>query len=211
MSDNLTETFCKAVMNALPDVPQNVMRAWVQNPEVLKEFLLVLVPRQESMKKAFIMITLSAVEVKRTKDCFIKMRYRYRDPNLDLWLHLEQKARGEGKATVWQVLKGFTFIEVVQSLLKTSETNRKKLSKLLIEGKHTFTLPEIEALIERQEAGENIGLLVNGYANFLFTEDSDGNVSVVHAYRDSRRWRVNLYRLGFVNRWSAVNRFFSRN
>jgi len=212
MTDNLTEPFYKAVMNALPDVPQDVMRAWVQNPEVLKEFLSVLVPRQESMKKAFMMITLRAVEVKWTKDCFTKMRYRrYRDPNLDLWLPLEQKARGEGKATVWQVLKGFTFIEVVQSLLKTSETNRKKLSKLLIEGKHTFTLPEIEALIERQEAGENIGLLVNGYANFLFTEDSDGNVSVVRACRDGRRWRVNLYRLGFVNRWSAVNRFFYRN
>jgi len=171
--------------------------------------------------KAFMMITLSAVGVKRTKDCFTKMwyrycdpntkmRYRYRDPNLDLWLHLKQEARASGKATVWQLLKGLTFIEMVQNLLKTSETNRKKLSKLLIEGNHTFTLPEIEALIERQEAGENIGLFVNGYANFLFTEGSDGNVFVVCAYRDGRQWRVGLLRLGFVNRWSAGLRLFSR-
>ncbi len=96
-------------------------------------------------------IEIIAVGLKQTKDCFTyKMRYGYHDPNLDLWLPLEQKARASGKATVWQLLEKLTFIEMAQNLLKTSETDIKKLSKLLIEGNHTFTLLEIEALIKRQ-------------------------------------------------------------
>lgn len=161
--------------------------------------------------KALLTITLGAVGVKHTKDCFTnKARYYHRDQELDNWLPKKWEARSEGKMTVWQFLKELTFIEMAQNLLKTKESDVKKLSKLLKDGNHTFTLPEIEALIERQEGGEDVGFLTNSYANFFFVEDNDGNVSVVDARRRARRWRVYVSRLDDGARWRVGRRLFSR-
>ena len=73
------------------------------------------------------------------------------------------------------------------------------------------TLTVIGSLIERQEAGEDIDLNTNGYANFFFVEDNGGGVSVVYADRRDGQWDVDVYRFDYDRVWNAGHRFFFRN
>ena len=154
-------------------------------------------------------VTTTAAAGKKTKDCFTnKLRYAYRDPNLDAWLLQNQPAEPESKFLVRKLDQSATFKQVVESFL--SETGDvKTLSQSLKMLGVVTTLCRIESLVERQEAGEDVGLRTDG--GFFFVEDKDGGVSVVRAYRLDRQWNVDIYRLGYDSVWCDEFRFFFRN
>lgn len=157
-------------------------------------------------------VTLAVTAEKRTADCFGNQeRYYYRDPNLDILLPEIQGAQPEGKVIAHQLDKPAKFVEMVRDLLGTTETDIVTLSQLAIKAGQVFSLPQIEALIERQETGEDVGLRTDGWANFFLVLNKEGSVSVLYADRNDRQWFVYLRSLADGNLWSARDRFFSRN
>jgi hypothetical protein len=156
-------------------------------------------------------ITHGAVAGKKTADCFTnKSRYYYRNSDLDSWLPKIQPDQAESNFAVKQLTRPATFMEVVSEFLGV-QGDVATLAAVLKEKGVVTTLPVIEALIERQENGEDVGLRTEGYANFFFVENKDGEVSVVLVHRDDGRWGVDVGRLGSGGRWSAGRRFFFRN
>lgn len=157
-------------------------------------------------------ISTPAIAGKKTSDCFTNklLRYCYRDGKLDSWLPESQPEQVSGEFSVVQLTKNAAFKQAVGSFLGITG-DIQTLSQILKERGHITTLPVIESLIERQEAGEDVGLRTNGWANFFFVENKDGSVSVVNASRADRRWHVRVDRLGIGPVWLAVYRFFFRN
>jgi len=157
--------------------------------------------------------TIPATPKKSTRDRFKDdKRYYYRDSDLDTLLPAVQEERGETSISSLRLHQPATFKQVVEEVLK-EEGDIEKLAKLLKERRHTTTLTQTEELVERQESGEDVGLVTNSYANFFFVEDKEGCVSVVVVYRDPDRgrWDVGVYRLDRGNRWGADDRFFFSN
>ncbi|MDP3962395.1 MAG: hypothetical protein Q8Q03_00805 [bacterium] len=156
-------------------------------------------------------ITTGVVGEKKTADCFTsKDRYYHRDGDLDNWLPETQAEQPSAIFSVNKIRKESTFKEMAEEIVG-AKGNVKKLSQIIIERKHTTTLPTIESLIERQEGGEDVGLRTDGWANFFFVEDNNGDVSVVRVGRHGGRWGVSVRRLGCDDRWSVERRVFVRN
>ena len=156
-------------------------------------------------------VTVAAVGAKNTADCFTNTARYYRDPSLGADFPKIQPVQPESKFTVCELTQDATFREMSESVLGVSGDIRT-LSKLLKESGHTTILPVIEALVERQESGEDTGLLTNGWANFFFVDNEDGeSVSVVGLDRCGRQWGVCRCPLGRDRRWDAGRRFFLRN
>ena len=182
--------------------------------------LLAVVSHRKSQQKGLTMksffrslkvITTKATLAKPTADCFTnRTRYCYRDSDLDKFLPENQFAQDASQFAVCELTKTATFKQVAESILGVSG-DIQTLSKLLKERGYTTSLPTIEAIIERQASGEDVGLLTNGWANFVFVENKDGSVSVVGVHRDGRRWGVSQYSFGDIFWWVANRRFFLRN
>ena len=158
-------------------------------------------------------VAIEAVAEKKTADCFTnKKRYAHRDADLDKLLPEVQAAQSAVKITAHQLARGAEFVEMVQGLFGTTETNIAALSRLAIEAGQVFTLTQIEVLIERQEAGEDAGLRIDGRGdNFFLVVNKERGVSVVRASRGNRMWYVYLDSLEDDSLWLAGSRFFSRN
>ncbi|OHB01674.1 MAG: hypothetical protein A3A96_03375 [Candidatus Zambryskibacteria bacterium RIFCSPLOWO2_01_FULL_39_39] len=162
-------------------------------------------------------ITTPTIAGKKTSECFTnKSRYYYRDGNLDVWLPKNQPNQSESKFSVQQLAQSATFRQAVENFLGQSG-DIVVLARLLKELGYITTLPTIESLIERQEAGEDVGLWTNGYANFFFVEEKAENegeepsVSVVGARRHDGQWLVHVDRLDVASEWNTEDRFFFRN
>ena len=166
----------------------------------------------QNILSVFKSVTIEATAEKKTTDCFTdKKRYYYCDPNFDNLLPEIQEAQPAGEITAHRLAREAKFVEMVQGLLGTTETDLAVLSRLAIQTGHVFTLPQIEALIECQEAGEDVGLRTDGWANFFLVLNKEECVSFVDAYRSVRRWNVYLYPLGHGDVWGAGSHFFSHN
>ena len=171
--------------------------------------------RQAKVKKIFSLlktITVGATKTKPTTNCFTDTaRYYYRDNDLDRYLPKNQSDQAESQFGVLPLTETTTFKEFAESVLGT-QGDLKTLAKLLQQRGYTTTLPAIEVLNERQESGEDTGLLTNGWANFFFVDNEDGeSVSVVGVGRGVGRWGVRRLSFGSGGRWSAGGRFFLRN
>ncbi|MEK7669495.1 MAG: hypothetical protein AAB350_02820 [Patescibacteria group bacterium] len=157
-------------------------------------------------------ISTPAVAGKKTSDCFTdKSRYYYRDSNLDAWLPEDQPEQTESKFSVQKLTQNDTFKQVAESFLNLDQGDIATLAQLLKERGCVTTLPTIDLLIERQEAGEDVGFRTDGWANFFFVENKDGSVSVVNADRYDGQWLAYVSRLDDDNVWDAGHRFFFRN
>ncbi|HEY4515989.1 MAG TPA: hypothetical protein VJH67_02255 [Candidatus Paceibacterota bacterium] len=156
-------------------------------------------------------ITIAATAEKRTEECFADSKKYYRDPSVLSLLPEFQPARGVEQGQVSQLNERSKFLGMVQSLLGVMEDGIAVLSRLIIESFHIYTLTQIEQLVERQEAGEDVGLLTNGWGNFFLVLNREGSVSVVDVIRAGSQWLFFAYVLGFVRVWSVGRRFFSRN
>lgn len=192
------------------------------DPEGLKSFLQLAVEGKfngataPAVKPAFLKLigttTLGEVVGKKTRNCFTGKLWSYRDTNLDNWLPAEQAGQSEGIVSVYQLGEAVTSREMAAKAVGLGAgTSLDLLAKALREGGHTFTLPAIEQMVDKQEAGENVDLRTDGYANFAFVEDANGSVSVVVFVRSGGRLFVNLNRLDCDRRWDAGNRLLLRN
>ncbi len=152
---------------------------------------------------------------KKTRDCFTGELWAYRDEDIDGWLPQEQAAQAAGTVGVYllQNPEGTTFREMalVATQQATPEASNDKLAAMLKGRGLTLTLLEIEAMVERQESGENIGLRADGYSNFAFVEDANDGVSVLYFRRHGRGWHAFVYRLARGPRWHVGPRFLLRN
>ena len=156
-------------------------------------------------------VAVPATEAKPTADCFTNQaRYYYRDDDLDKFLPKNQSAQDASQFAVCELTETATFQQVAESVLGVSG-DIQTLSKLLIQHGHTTSLLAIEALIKRQESGEDVGLLTNGWANFFLVENKDGSVSVVCVHRLAGGWSVLQSSFGCGYGWAAGRRFFFRN
>jgi len=156
-------------------------------------------------------VAVPATEAKPTADCFTdRTRYYHRDGDLDKFLPENQSVQDASQFAVYELTETATFQQMAESVLGVSG-DIQTLSKLLIQQGHTTSLLAIEALIKRQESGEDVGLLTNGWANFFLVENKDGSVSVVYVYRFDRRWVVRQRSFGGDIGWAAAYRFFLRN
>lgn len=156
-------------------------------------------------------ITTPAIPTKKTADCFTNTsRYYYHHSNLDAWLPKDQPAQPKSTFSIWQLTEPDIFKQAVENFLGVTGDIRF-LAQTLKNRRHTTTLPTVESLIEQQEAGEDVGLWTNGWAESFFGENEDGSVSVVYVRRGGRYWRVYVFPLGYAQVWSVGYRFFFRN
>ena len=190
--------------------------------QALKIFLKKQNPWAEAIEKAVVMvkgflkelkiIAVEAVKGKNTSDCFLGSRYDYRDGSLDSWLPKVQSESVSGTVVAHELTRDMTLVGMVQSLLGTLENDVETLSRMAIDKKCDVTLPLVESLIERSDAGEDVGLRTDGYANLFLVKEKDGKtVSVVSVSRYGGRWIVYVNRLDRGHRWYVELRFFSRN
>lgn len=161
-------------------------------------------------------IKVAATKGKKTADCFTnKTRYYNPDPDLVNWF-ADQPDQEASEFSVQQLAVPGTFKQVVESFLGVSG-EISVLAKTLRERGHVTTLPVIELLVKRQEAGEDVDLQTDGWANFFFVEEKkekekeDPGVLVVYVYRNAGRWDVRVRRLGSDFVWDGGDRFFFRN
>ena len=165
----------------------------------------------KSIFRSLKVITTKATLAKPTTDCFTnRTRYYHRDGDLDKFLPKNQFAQEAGQFAVCELTETATFQQMAESVLGVSG-DIQTLSKLLKERGYTTSLPAIEALIKRQESGEDVGLLTNGWANFFLVENKDGSVSVVCVHRLAGGWSVLQSSFGCGYGWAAGRRFFFRN
>lgn len=132
------------------------------------------------------------MKTKPTKSCFVGPKYAYRDSDIDKWLPKEQ-----------EIIEDVRFIS-------HSFDRPKTFKEFYGDNPDTFSLVEIENLIDRTDKGEDC-LKTDGRYNFFPVKSKDG-ISVVHAIRNGdRRWYVGVDRFDDECRWIVEFRFFSRN
>ncbi len=213
--------FHAAVIKALPrDITPQDALSWEKNGEKLAAALAsalcpLATPTAKPPTLVLVKTTpLGEVAGKKTSKCLTGKRWAYRDSDIDRWLPAQQPAQAACQVGVYQLQnsQGTTFREMAAAALKIgSGTSLDLLAKALKENNLTFTLQAIEQLVERQEGGEDVGLLTNGWANFAFVEDSDGSVSVLYVNRLGGRWFGIVDRLDRDDGWFAEYRLLLRN
>lgn len=156
-------------------------------------------------------ITIVATAEKKTADCFADTEKYCRDSGVTNLFPEIQEARGIEQGVVKQTTEKSKFVGMVQSLLGITDIDTLVLSRAAIAHKHIYTLTQIEELTKLQDAGTDVGLLTNGWANFFLVLNKEESVSVVGVIRIGRMWFVCVDSLGDGFVWSAGRRFFSRN
>lgn len=157
---------------------------------------------------------LDALGKKRTKECFPKPRYAYRDNNFDNWLPVNQPKTDKCVIATLACTKDWTFAEAAAKVLGVGAgTSSKLLGKALIENGHTVTLVQAEEMVNKTEDGEETGMRTDGYGNFFFVEtgDEDNPVSVGFVNRGGRDWGADVDSLDDGFRWYADRRLLVRN
>ena len=164
-----------------------------------------------------VLTTILGVSAARaTAECFRDKSIFYeRDKEIDDWFSALQPAQEATVVDICQVQnpEGSSFREKMAAALNVArDTDTAELSRQLKERGYTLTLTAVEQMVERQERGEDVGLLVkNYYRHFAFVEDTNGLVCVLYVYRTKAGWYVYVFRLDDVNSWDAEYRLLLRN
>lgn len=212
--DKKTAAFAGFLIQNIPaDLSEEAMDGWMQSPQALKRLLAGLLPAVG----LFIKLTstlVPATATKLTEDCFRAPMWKYRDSRFGTWIDKIQLRRAVQMVTVIRPEKSWTFIEFAQAVLGVATSDVKELGNLLIVGGHTLTVTQAEALAESVEAGEDIGLNVEGRANYFFVETVDKDVPVEIGqvtYSELRDWRAGLDLLNDARRRGVDYRFLLCN
>ena len=148
----------------------------------------------------------------KTGTCLRSRIWAYRDGDFDSWLPKESSAQAACNVTTYQLAKPMVFAEMAAAVLSVPVTTPvAELGKMLKERGLTLTLSQIDKLVEMQEGGTDVGIRIDGYANFAFMENADGSVSVSCVDRGGRRWHGRAYPLSRGGRWGADGRLLLRN
>jgi hypothetical protein len=154
-------------------------------------------------------IDMAALHEKKTADCFNNERSYYRDSDIDMLLPKMQPAQQEGSVSVYQFQNEMSFEEMAAAVLNTVPyIPITEMGALIKERGYAIKLTTLEALIERQESGEDVGLPANGqnFAFFAFVENKHGGVSVLRVLNSGAGWFLHLYDFGGGGAWGVGER-----
>lgn len=219
------KTYCKKtaafagwiIQNVPADLDDGTMDGWMNNPDGTKEFLsgLKLPKKQIPLFSVVATTNLGVVQGKKTKQCFPKPRYAYRDDDFDNWLPAKQPKADACIIATLAPSREWTFAESAAAILGIgSGTGIVLLGNLLIEHGHTITLAQAEEMVEKTEYDEKkTGMRTDGWGNFFFVEtcDSKNPVSVGCVGRGSHDWDAEVVSLARGFRWDAGYRLLVRN
>lgn len=218
------KTYCKKtaafagwlIQNVPADLDEETMDGWMNNPDGTKKFLSGLKPPKKHISFLSVVATtnLGVVQGKKTKQCFPKPRYAYRDGDFDSWLPASQPNADECVITTLAPSQDWTFAEAVATVLGIGAgTDVVLLGNLLIQHGHTITLAQGEEMVEKTEHDEKTGMRTDGYGNFFFVETGDPRnpVSVGYVIRVERDWSADVSSLADGYRWDAGDRLLVRN
>jgi len=111
----------------------------------------------------------------------------------------------------------FDYIDPNISLLPNTFKEKKgtytsvELGKPMTFAEMESQKPEILTLGDVYHAITSGQCLEDGWSNFFFVRNNEGNVSVVCVARHDGQWFVHVYRLDYAHRWNAASRVFLRN
>lgn len=215
--DKKTAAFAGFLIQNIPaDLSEEAMDWWMAHPAETKSLLVGLVrvvAKVQSHFNRLNVINVVATAGKPTKDCYTDAIWSFRDSLFDIWLDKYQPNRDEQLITVVKPKKPWSCIEFAQVVLGTTSDDIKKLGNLLVKGGYALTLPQVENLVKRTDAGELTGLKDDGCANFFFvetgSEDMPIAVGIVDRY-GARKLHANLTHLG-LHQWSSDHCFLLCN
>jgi hypothetical protein len=170
-------------------------------------------PPQLKLLSVIAMTKLAATPRKKTSACFVGPLWNYRDGDFDHWLGADQVPVDATEIATCAFSRGWLFAEAAADVLKVEpSTDVVTMGNLLIERRHTITLPQSEKMTVRTERSEPTGMRTDGYGNFFFVETGDPKNPVsVGRVRRCRRWDANVHRLGNDFQWNAACRLLVRN
>jgi hypothetical protein len=153
-------------------------------------------------------VMLQSAPGKLTSECFVnRSLFNHRNKNLDVLLPKVQHPKDEKIFVVSELVRRKTILDIAYGLLGRSPIPRA-LTEFFTRDGHAMSLPQIENLIERQESGEDIGLITKGMVNLFFVESDVEPVSVICADRHNKaRWDITVHSVYSGQRWAVGYRY----
>src|SRR3989344_4118529 len=219
--DHKTAAFIGFLIQNMPEVEDEIMNGWMDNPVGTKEFLSGLNPPETIPAKPTPLLSVVATTAlgeiagKKTRACFTGSRYPYGcDADFDHWLPAKQPNTAACVISTLAPAKDWTFVEGAAAIRGIGAgTDIVLLGTALIENGHIMTLAQAEQMVEKTERNENTKMRVDGYGNLFFVETGDPKnpVSVGLVFRDDRDWHAYVLLLDYDFRWHAGRRLLIRN
>jgi hypothetical protein len=145
---------------------------------------------------------LTAVDGKKTKDCFTSERYTYRSRDFDCLIQEDQPEAGACAIMTlcpakneWTLAEAAIFVLSADNVVGIdANTDSDILGALLVKHGHTMTLPQIEEMIEATEQGNKTEMRTDWPQNFFFvdTGNEDNPVSI-GSVRRRKRWSASVF------------------
>lgn len=158
-------------------------------------------------------VALPALPAENTAKCLEGPHYYSgRDRDINEWLPKMQPACDSGKIGVIERMANHTFADMFRATLKLPPgVPLDEIARFLKEGKHVLGLQQVDALVDKQEEGEDVGLRTDGWGNLIPILDKDGNVCVLRVYRGVGSWYRSVSRLARGNVWGSGGRLVLGN
>lgn len=205
--DRQTAKFLATVAECMPNMPDDAMQRWIENPRSLKRFLGGLCPSKYLFLTPGEVFTIAGGPLGESFEKgfnpheFFKIRKGFCVSNefIDRILSVAERVM-EGQPSElksWDIRKDATDTQIRSELPED----------------HLVELWQIAKLIEAQPNGEKGLLLTNGHANLFYVKGKGGQVFVVLVYwlAGHGEWGVDAWLLDEGVRWDAGRRVFSRN
>jgi len=221
--DKKTAAFIGFLVQNIPEISDESMNFWIDNPEALKRKLRGLNIKSQKVRQSFQFRTVDAVTTdldaipgKKTRLCFSDSWYSYRSDKINSLLP-ENQLRTEGCFIQSLALpKGITtatFVELSIAFLNVSkDTPVRTLRNFLKARDHTMTLPQIEKMVEITKRGLTTGIKTKiGEDNFFFSENRELKISVVRVSNNGSGWIVDLFDFEDGHQWPSSSHLLVRN
>lgn len=219
--DKKTAAFIGFLVQNIPEISDESMNFWIENPKDVKKVLSGLNLKSQEIKQPIqfrnvdvVTTHLLSIPGKKTRLCFTDPLYSYRASGINYVLP-ENQLRTEG--CFIQVLTPHkrvtvTFAELAVALLDVPiDTPIKTLGSLLKVRDHTVTLPQIENMVEITERNLETGMNSGGADNFFFLENRKSKISVGCLSRGKSSWAVGIYGFENESRYAGNCRLLVRN
>ncbi len=212
MFDRQTKKFASAVVDALPEVDEDVMQGWIGNPKALQEVLKkALCPPNPTPS---ILEFISTIVIPATTGKFVAREKFVRDTGRKAKVKISYLG---DNFTEWFLSdSGKTEDPISEQTLRYSKLRKASVDGPIIAElggaeKSETTLSEMFALMEKQGKGEDGVLLNNGYANIFYIKDQNGVLRTVVVIWIDVGWDVDADSVGDPGSWRDGRQVFSRN
>jgi len=193
--------FADWLRERLPDdITAEEMAGWERNGIATTRALRLAFKSDKGPPFRFITTTpMGATEARPTSACLFNKMWKEEPHGFARWLLQDQPATPPCGLSVLDTRHESSYQEWAIALLQMPPyTSEAELERLLLERRHTLTLPQAEVLVKRADkwaAGDVLALGDPG--NFFFTANSVGGISVVNIRCDAQRWEP--YLKGFAS------------